>query len=250
MGFVNIQPNCGFKVNLPICFLKKKIVCYKSRSNKFMGKVYDWFEERLEIQSIADDISSKYVPPHVNIFYCIGGITFTCFLVQVATGFAMTFYYRPTVAEAFASVQYIMTEVNFGWLIRSIHRWSASMMVLMMILHVCRVYLTGGFKKPRELNLGNGCYYGCLYCFFWCYRLFFTLGSNWVLGCKNCNWCSGCNSCNWPAVVELLRGGVGVGQSTLTRFYSLHTFVLPLLTAVFMLMHFLMIRKQGISGPL
>ena len=55
-----------------------------------MGKVYDWFEERLEIQSIADDISSKYVPPHVNIFYCIGGITFTCFLVQVATGFAMT----------------------------------------------------------------------------------------------------------------------------------------------------------------
>ena len=59
-----------------------------------MGKVYDWFEERLEVQAIADDISSKYVPPHVNIFYCFGGIVFTCFLVQVATGFAMTFYYR------------------------------------------------------------------------------------------------------------------------------------------------------------
>ena len=57
-----------------------------------MSKVYDWFEERLEIQSIADDISSKYVPPHVNIFYCLGGITLVCFLVQVATGFAMTFY--------------------------------------------------------------------------------------------------------------------------------------------------------------
>jgi cytochrome b6 len=84
-------------------------------------------EERLEIQAIADDITSKYVPPHVNIFYCLGGITFTCFLVQVATGFAMTFYYRPTVAEAFASINYLMTDVNFGWLIRSIHRWSASM---------------------------------------------------------------------------------------------------------------------------
>ena len=83
-----------------------------------MSKVYDWFEERLEIQSIADDITSKYVPPHVNIFYCLGGITLTCFIVQVATGFAMTFYYRPTVTEAFASVQYIMTDVNFGWLIR------------------------------------------------------------------------------------------------------------------------------------
>ena len=57
----------------------------------YLNKVYDWFEERLEIQAIADDITSKYVPPHVNIFYCLGGITLTCFLVQVATGFAMTF---------------------------------------------------------------------------------------------------------------------------------------------------------------
>jgi cytochrome b6 len=57
---------------------------------KIMAKVYNWFQERLEIQSIADDISSKYVPPHVNIFYCFGGIVFTCFLVQVATGFALS----------------------------------------------------------------------------------------------------------------------------------------------------------------
>jgi cytochrome b6 len=56
-----------------------------------MNKVYDWFEERLEVQAIADDISSKYVPPHVNIFYCFGGLVLTCFLIQVATGFAMTF---------------------------------------------------------------------------------------------------------------------------------------------------------------
>ena len=121
-----------------------------------MSNVYDWFQERLEIQAIADDITSKYVPPHVNIFYCLGGITLTCFIVQVATGFAMTFYYRPTVTEAFSSVEYIMTSVNFGWLIRSVHRWSASMMVLNMILHVCRVYLTGGFKKPRELTWVTG----------------------------------------------------------------------------------------------
>ncbi|KAF8011758.1 hypothetical protein BT93_I0023 [Corymbia citriodora subsp. variegata] len=64
--------------------------------------------------AIADDITSKYVPPHVNIFYCLGGIKLTCFLVQVAMGFAMTFYYRPTVTETFASIQYIMTEANFG----------------------------------------------------------------------------------------------------------------------------------------
>ena len=70
--------------------------------------VYDWFQERLEIQDIADDFSTKYVPPHVNIFYCLGGITLVCFLIQFATGFAMTFYYKPTVAEAYSSVQYLM----------------------------------------------------------------------------------------------------------------------------------------------
>ena len=147
-----------------------------------MGKVYNWFQERLEIQAIADDISSKYVPPHVNIFYCLGGITFVCFLVQVATGFAMTFYYRPSVADAFASVEYMMTQVNFGWLIRSIHRWSASMMVLMMILHVFRVYLTGGFQKTTRINLGNRGNTSLCNSFIWCNWIFITMGSNRLLG--------------------------------------------------------------------
>jgi cytochrome b6 len=110
-------------------------------SKIFMNKVYDWFEERLEVQAIADDISSKYVPPHVNIFYCFVPC-FHMLLIQVATGFAMTFYYRPSVVDAFASVEYIMTSVNFGWLIRSIHRWSASMMVM----------LHGFTYLPRLLN--------------------------------------------------------------------------------------------------
>jgi cytochrome b6 len=126
------------------------------------SQTFKWFDERLDIQALDDDISSKYVPPHVNIFYCLGGVTLVCFLIQFATGFAMTFYYRPTVAEAFTSVQYIMTDVSFGWLIRSIHRWSASMMVLMMILHVFRVYLTGGFKKPRELTWITGVILGVI----------------------------------------------------------------------------------------
>ena len=215
-----------------------------------MGKVYDWFEERLEIQAIADDITSKYVPPHVNIFYCFGGIVFTCFIMQVASGFAMTFYYRPTVAEAFSSVEYIMTSVNLGWLIRSIHRWSASMMVLTMILHSFRVYLTGGFKRPRELTWVTGVLLAVLTVSFGVtgYSLPWDQVGFWavkiVTGVPDAIPVVGTN------IVELLRGGVSVGQGTLTRFYSLHTFVLPLLTAVVMLAHFLMIRKQGISGPL
>ena len=215
-----------------------------------MSKVYDWFEERLEIQAIADDITSKYVPPHVNIFYCLGGITLTCFIVQVATGFAMTFYYRPTVTEAFASVQYIMTEVNFGWLIRSVHRWSASMMVLNMILHVCRVYLTGGFKKPRELTWVTGVALASVTVSFGVtgYSLPWDQVGYWA--CKIVTGVPDAIPIVGGLLVEVLRGGVSVGQGTLTRFYSAHTFVLPVVAIVLMLTHFVMIRKQGISGPL
>ena len=215
-----------------------------------MSNVYDWFQERLEIQAIADDITSKYVPPHVNIFYCLGGITLTCFIVQVATGFAMTFYYRPTVTEAFATVEYIMTQVNFGWLIRSVHRWSASMMVLNMILHVCRVYLTGGFKKPRELTWVTGVALASVTVSFGVtgYSLPWDQVGYWA--CKIVTGVPEAIPVVGSLLVEVLRGGVSVGQSTLTRFYSAHTFVLPVVAAVLMLTHFVMIRKQGISGPL
>jgi len=215
-----------------------------------MSNVYDWFQERLEIQAIADDITSKYVPPHVNIFYCLGGITLTCFIVQVATGFAMTFYYRPTVTEAFASVQYIMTEVNFGWLIRSVHRWSASMMVLNMILHVCRVYLTGGFKKPRELTWVTGVALASVTVSFGVtgYSLPWDQVGYWA--CKIVTGVPEAVPIVGGLIVQVLRGGVSVGQSTLTRFYSAHTFVLPVVAVALMLTHFVMIRKQGISGPL
>jgi cytochrome b6 len=215
-----------------------------------MSNVYDWFQERLEIQAIADDITSKYVPPHVNIFYCLGGITLTCFIVQVATGFAMTFYYRPTVTEAFASVQYITTEVNFGWLIRSVHRWSASMMVLNMILHICRVYLTGGFKKPRELTWVTGIALASVTVSFGVTGYSLPCDQVGYWACKIVTGVPEAIPIVGSLLVQVLRGGVSVGQSTLTRFYSAHTFVLPVVAAVLMLTHFVMIRKQGISGPL
>merc|ERR1711994_708789 len=212
--------------------------------------VYDWFNERLEIQDIVDDISSKYVPPHVNIFYCLGGITLVCFLIQFATGFAMTFYYKPTVVEAYTSVQYLMTDVSFGWLIRSVHRWSASMMVLMLILHVFRVYLTGGFKRPRELTWVTGVTMAVITVSFGVtgYSLPWDQVGFWA--CKIVTGVPAAVPIVGEPLVLVLRGGESVGQATLTRFYSAHTFVLPLAAAVLMLTHFLMIRKQGISGPL
>ena len=84
--------------------------------------LYDWFKERLELQSISNDILSKFVPAHVNIFYCFGDLVFTSFIVQVISGFALTMYYKPTTLEAYSSVLSLILKVHFGWLIRSLHR--------------------------------------------------------------------------------------------------------------------------------
>jgi cytochrome b6 len=212
--------------------------------------VFDWFDERLDLQDIAEDVSSKYVPPHVNIFYCLRRLTLTCFIVQVATGFAMTFYYSPNIANAYISVENIMTKINFGWLIRSIHRWSASMMVLTMILHVFRVYLTGRFKRPRELTWISRVILRVLTVSFRVtgYSLPYDQIRYWAA--KIVSGVPDAVPVVGGTLVELIRGSASIRQATLTRFYSLHTFVLPWITTIFLLFHFVMIRKQRISGPL
>jgi cytochrome b6 len=215
---------------------------------------YDWIEERLEIQTIADDILSKFVPSHVNIFYCFGGVVLTCYLIQGASGFSMTVYYRPTVIEAYASLRYILETVNLGWFIRSVHRWSSSILVTSLLLHITRVYLTGGFKKPRELIWLSGVVLALITLSFGVtgYSLPWDQVGYWAA--KILTGTPGALDNIYPnlgtLVVVLTRGGFSVGQLTLTRFYSLHTFLLPLIALVLMLVHFLMLRKQGISGPL
>jgi len=216
--------------------------------------LYSWFEERLEIQSIADDILAKFVPAHVNIFYCFGGIVLTTFILQAASGFGLTLYYRPTVAEAFSSVRFIVSEVNIGWLLRSVHRWSSSLMVLSLVLHISRVYLTGGFKKPRELTWISGVLLAVLTVSFGVtgYSLPWDQVGYWAAKIVT----SVPEALNdlldgvGTSVVILLRGGFSVGQTTLSRFYAIHTLVLPVILLVVLLLHFILLRKQGISGPL
>jgi cytochrome b6 len=219
-----------------------------------LGFIYDWCEERLEIQSIADDILAKFVPAHVNIFYCFGGIVLTSFIFQAASGFALTIYYRPTVVEAFSSVQLILYHVNLGWFIRSVHRWSSGVMVLVLILHVSRVYLTGGFKKPRELIWISGVILAVCTVSFGVtgYSLPWDQVGYWA--CKIVTSTPEAFDDFIPGIGKILliilRGGFSVSQITLTRFYSIHTFVLPLVTLVLELIQLSMLIKQGISGPL
>jgi cytochrome b6 len=219
-----------------------------------MGFIYDWCEERLEIQSIADDILAKFVPAHVNIFYCLGGVLLVSFIFQAASGFALTIYYRPTVVEALASCQLILYDVNLGYFIRSVHRWSSGIMLLVLIIHIARVYLTGGFKKPRELIWITGVILGITTVSFGVtgYSLPWDQVGYWA--CKiftsTPEALDEVVAGSGKIFVIALRGGFSVGQSTLTRLYSIHTFILPLVTLVLVLIHFSILRKQGISGPL
>jgi cytochrome b6 len=193
-----------------------------------MGFIYDWCEERLEIQSIADDILAKFVPAHVNIFYCFGGIMVTSFIFQGGSGFALTIYYQPTVVEAFPSVQQLLYHVNLGWFIKSIHRWSSGVMVLILILHIARVYLTGGFKKPRELIWITGIILAVTTVSFGVtgYSLPWDQIGYWA--CKIVTSVPIALDNLIPGIGKIsvltLRGGFSVNQSTLTRLYSIHTF--------------------------
>ena len=217
-----------------------------------MGFIYDWCEERFQIQSIADDILAKFVPAHVNIFYCFGGIMLTSFIFQGGSGFALTIYYQPTVVEAFASVDFMLYHVNLGWFIKSIHRWSSGVMVIITILHIYRVYLLGGFKKPRELIWITGIILAVTTLSFGVtgYSLAWDQVAYW--GCKIVTSVPEALDNLMPGMgyilILTLRGNKSVNQSTLTRLYSIHTFVLPLVTLILVIIHFSMLRKQGISG--
>ena len=166
----------------------------------------------------------------------------------------MTIYYQPTVVEAFPSLQLILYHVNLGWFIKSIHRWSSGVIEVILILHIARVYLTGGFKKPRELIWITGIILALTTLSFGVsgYSLPWDQVGYWA--CKILTSVPEALDKIMAGLGKIcvlrLRGGFSVNQSTLTRFYSIHTFLLPLLTLILVIIHFSILRKQGISGPL
>ena len=113
----------------------------------------DWFDERFDVRIPLEAFLKKPVPKHaIRWWFCLGGITFTLFVIQGVTGILLSLYYRPTTEQAYESILFIMNNVRFGWLIRSIHSWSSTLMIAFCVAHMLRVFVTGSFKKPRELN--------------------------------------------------------------------------------------------------
>jgi cytochrome b6 len=215
-----------------------------------IASVSKWLDDRLGLSALVKLGSHKTVPVHrFTVFYYLGGMTLFFFIVQVCTGVLLMLYYRPSANEAFESVEFIMTVVPFGWLIRSIHSWSANLMVFFAFLHLASVYFLKAYRPPRELTWVTGVLVLFLilgfgfsgYLLPWNQLAFFATkvgtdiaGAVPFIG-------------HW--MVRFLRGGDRVSGGTLSRFYGWHVAVLPAITCVFLLGHLILVQLKGMSVP-
>ncbi len=182
--------------------------------------------------------------------FCLGGLSFFLFLVLTITGVYLMFFYVPSVSRAYQDIQAIESSVAFGAFVRNMHRWAAHLMVLTVFLHMIRVFYHGAYKPPREFNWVVGVV--LLFCTLWLsftgYLLPWDQIAFWAITV-------GTQMALYGPLVGgevgfILLGGVQVDQGTLLRFYVMHVIAFPLIIAIFLVVHFWRIRKDGgISGP-
>ena len=219
---------------------------------KILSSITKPVDDRFDMSNrLEKRVFSKRVPLFATRFwYCFGGLTFTVALFQALSGIYLSLYYVPTPEQAYASVFYISNYVAYGWLIRSLHVWGAQMMVIFLLIHMIRVFWTASYKAPRELNWVAGVMLFVI-------TLGFGLTGYLLPWDQKAYWGSTVTISlvaqvpfAGETIARVVMGGDAVGAPTLTRFYSAHVFLLPLALGVFLVAHFWMIRKQGISGSL
>jgi len=211
-------------------------------------RLLDYLNKRMVFTGRHRRVMDKPVPAWINYFYCFGGITFTLFIVQVLTGLLLSIHYTPSEAEAYKSIQRLHLFVPLGHLLRSVHHWAANLMVLMVTLHMLRVFITGSYKNPRELNwiAGSVLLLMTLGFGFTGYLLPWDQKAYWatVIGTNML----GSVPFIGPILAAFVRGGAEVTGQTLLRFYSMHVLWFPVITAFFLWIHFHILRRLGISG--
>lgn len=210
-------------------------------------KVLSWVDERLGLTTLYNTILDRKIPK-VNWWYTLGSATLFLFIIQVLTGIFLTVYYVPSPDHAYGSVQYIMNGVTFGWLIRGIHHWGASLMVVFVFAHLLRTFFMAAYKYPRELTwitgvvlflatLGMG-FTG--YLLPWNQRAYWatTVGSEIV----------GTVPLVGDFLLKVVRGGAGLSGVTLARFFAVHIWFLPALILLLIAIHLYLVIRIGISG--
>lgn len=219
-------------------------------NEKRSTSIYRWLDDRLGLSTLFEFASHKTVPVHrYSVFYYLGGMTLFFFLVQVGTGILLMLYYRPSAEEAFESVEFIMTTVPFGWMIRSIHSWSANLMVFFAFCHMATVYFMKAYRPPRELTWVSGALIFFLilgfgfsgYLLPWNQLAFFATKVGTDI--------AGVVPIVGPWMLRFLRGGDRVSGGTLSRFYGWHVAILPAITSSLLGLHLLLVQVKGMSVP-
>jgi len=209
-----------------------------------------WLQERIDLAGLAAFVRKKEVPLfYGTVWYYLGGICLFLYGLQVVTGILLLLYYQPGEATAYESLKMIVSKVEFGWLLRDMHSWSANLFILFAFLHMFTVFFARGYRKPRELTwmtgflllvLGMGFGFSG-YLLPWNELSYFAtrVGTN----------VAGAIPVVGPVILKVMRAGDDVTGATLTRFYGIHVAVLPFVFAVLLGLHLVLVQVLGMSVP-
>jgi menaquinol-cytochrome c reductase cytochrome b subunit len=211
--------------------------------------VVGWIDERTGAGPFLRGFLYRKVPKGTNWFYTLGSASMFAFLSQAVTGVFLAMYYRPSVTQAYTSIEHINNDVFLGQFVRGMHKWGASVMVILVFLHMGRTFFFGAYKYPRELNWIIGVVLVILTMLmgFSGYLLPFDQRSFWatVVG-VNLN---SSGPLIGPYLADFLRGGSEFGATTLSRFYALHMLLIPGLIAALIGAHLYLVAKLGTTAP-
>ena len=215
-----------------------------------MKNKQSWIDQRFPLTKVFNEhLAEYYTPRNFNFWYFFGGLAVLMLGMQLITGIFLTMYYKPDAANAFASVEYIMRDIEWGWLIRYLHSTGASAFFVIIYLHMFRALLYGSYKGPREflwilgmllyVLLAAEAFFGYVLPWgqmsFWGAQVIISLfGSVPVIG---------------PDLLVWILGDYAVGDATLNRFFSLHVIVLPLLLVVLVFLHLVALHHVGSNNP-
>ena len=223
-----------------------------SRSHQIASVVLyplDWLEERSGLVGAVKYFLFRKVPRDTNWMQTLGSATLTAFLVQAITGVVLAMYYKPDPNSAYESIQHITNDITLGWLVRGMHKWGASVFIILMFLHMARVFLFGAYKYPRELNwiigvllLPLGLLEG-----FTGYLLPWDQTAYWatVVGIN----INATAPFLGPFIAQFLQGGAAIGADTLSKFYSLHMLLIPGAIGALIGLHLYLVMRLGVTSP-
>jgi cytochrome b6 len=214
-------------------------------------KLRAWLDARIGLKDLEKIARKKEVPVHRHtVWYYLGGMTLFLFMVQVSTGILLLLYYRPSAEEAFESIQFLMAEVQFGWLVRSVHAWAANLMIFTLFVHLFSVLFLKAYRPPREVTWFSGVALMGLAMGFGFTGYLLPWNELAYFATKVGTEITGAVPVMGPFLGRLLRGGDDVTGATLTRFYGIHVAILPLAATALVGLHLYLVQRHGMSVPL